>query len=177
MNVLLVGAGPVGYEKATAILKNAPSTKLRIVATQVSEEVASLKQHYSTVEIDQKAFSPDDLAGVHVLFLAVNNIALSAEIRTMARGRNILVNVADTPELCDFYMSSIVQKGNLKVAISTNGKSPTIAKRLRELLEECLPEELDELLDNMTKLRSTLRGDFAEKVRVLNEVTSSLKKK
>jgi len=81
------------------------------------------------------------------------------------------VNVADKPELCDFYMGSIVQKGNLKIGISTNGKSPTVAKRLKELFNDLLPEEIDQLLDNMQAIRSRLQGNFADKVNQLNAIT------
>jgi uncharacterized membrane protein YfcA len=82
--------------------------------------------------------------------------------------------VADKPELCDFYLGSIVKKGDLKLAISTNGKSPTVAKRLKEVLNESLPDELDATLQQMSALRETLSGDFADKVKQLNSVTSVL---
>ena len=85
--------------------------------------------------------------------------------------------MADTPDLCDFYLGGIVTKGNLKVAISTNGKSPTAAKRLRQLLEDVLPEELDDLLDNLNAYRETLKGDFEYKVKAMNEITEGLVKK
>jgi siroheme synthase (precorrin-2 oxidase/ferrochelatase) len=68
-------------------------------------------------------------------------------------------------------MGSIVQKGNLKIGISTNGKSPTIAKRLKDLFNELLPEEIDELLDNMQSVRNRLKGDFNDKVNQLNAIT------
>ena len=71
-------------------------------------------------------------------------------------------------------MSSVVQKGDLKVAISTNGKSPTVAKRLRAVLEETLPDELHTLLQQMTTIRGRIQGDFAEKVKSLNAVTAEL---
>jgi len=71
-------------------------------------------------------------------------------------------------------LGSIVQKGNLKIAISTNGKSPTIAKRVKELLNETLPDEIDELLGNMQLIRNKMGGDFAEKVKQLNEITKKL---
>ena len=71
-------------------------------------------------------------------------------------------------------MGSIVKKGNLKLAISTNGKSPTIAKRLRELFNELLPEELDEVLDNMQRIRNQLTDDFQGKVERLNLITKEL---
>ena len=78
------------------------------------------------------------------------------------------------PPFCDFYMGGIVTKGNVKVAISTNGKSPTTAKRLRQFFEEVLPENIDELVNNLNEYRNTLKGDFEEKVKALNEFTKSL---
>ncbi|HHZ96599.1 MAG TPA: bifunctional precorrin-2 dehydrogenase/sirohydrochlorin ferrochelatase, partial [Flavobacteriales bacterium] len=86
----------------------------------------------------------------------------------------VLVNVADTPDLCDFYMGSIVTKGDLKLAISTNGKSPTFSKRFRELLESILPDTLPETLNNLNAIRKTLKGDFTEKVKSLNKLTELL---
>jgi siroheme synthase-like protein len=88
-----------------------------------------------------------------------------------------LINVADTPELCDFYLGSIVQKGHLKIAISTNGKSPTIAKRIKQVLQEAIPDSLNEVLDKLQIIRDRLKGDFSEKVKQLNQITEVLVKK
>jgi precorrin-2 dehydrogenase/sirohydrochlorin ferrochelatase len=88
-----------------------------------------------------------------------------------------LINVADTPELCDFYLGGVVTKGDLKIAISTNGKSPTLAKRIREMLEEAIPENINDLLENLNKLRKSLKGDFESKVEQLNEITKIWKSK
>jgi precorrin-2 dehydrogenase/sirohydrochlorin ferrochelatase len=82
--------------------------------------------------------------------------------------------VADNPPLCDFYMGSIVTKGNLKIAISTNGKSPTLAKRLRQWLETFLPEETDALLDKLYVYRNKLKGNFEQKVLAMNKLTEKL---
>jgi len=78
------------------------------------------------------------------------------------------------PELCDFYLSSVVKKGNLKIAISTNGKSPTIAKRLKEVINNMIPDEMESVLDNMQTIRKGIDGDFSEKVRQLNDITKIL---
>ncbi len=85
--------------------------------------------------------------------------------------------MADTPDLCDFYLASIVKKGDLKIAISTNGKSPTMAKRIKEVLNDFFPEETQELLDNLNKIRAKFKGDFKEKVKLLNDITSVLVEK
>jgi precorrin-2 dehydrogenase/sirohydrochlorin ferrochelatase len=82
--------------------------------------------------------------------------------------------VADTPELCDFYLGGIVNKGNIKIAISTNGKSPTKAKRLRQFFEDVIPDEVDDLAQNLNRFRKTIKGDFALKVTKLNRLTKGL---
>jgi siroheme synthase-like protein len=94
----------------------------------------------------------------------------------MASERGILVNVADTPELCDFYLSSIVQKGNLKIAVSTNGKSPTLAKRIKQVIGDMIPDEVDDALSHLQAIRSKMKGSFHEKVKRLNDITKELVK-
>jgi len=85
-----------------------------------------------------------------------------------------LVNLADNPPYCDFYMGGIVTKGNVKIAISTNGKSPTMAKRLRQFFEDVIPADINELAENLNEYRKTIKGDFEQKVEAMNEFTKSL---
>lgn len=174
LQTLLVGAGPIGLEKLTTLLSNSPLAQIKIVASEIIPEVEELSRDLPNVQIQQKAFEVQDLDDVNLVIAATNNDTLNLEIRAAAKERKLLVNFADKPALCDFYLGSVVKKGDLKIAISTNGKSPTVAKRLKELLNESLPEDIDLALQQMAALRLTLEGDFAEKVRVLNEVTSVL---
>lgn len=174
LNVLLVGAGYVGLEKLTAILHNAPATKITVVAGIISEEVKQLAVHYPQVKMEERNYKTEDLDTIAVLVIAINNKETSAFIRNEAKAKNILVNVADTPDLCDFYLGSIVQKGNLKIGISTNGKSPTAAKRIKEVLNTALPAELDEVILNLHAVRNKLNGNFEARVKKLNEITKVL---
>lgn len=173
LHIVVVGAGPVGLEKLNAILNNSPQATITVVAEQVIAEVRDLSQAFK-VTILEKSFRPDDLDQAQIVVAATNNNVLNEQIRRAAHARRLLVNVADKPELCDFYLGSIVQKGNLKIGISTNGKSPTIAKRLKEVLNEGLPEDVEVTLQHMSALRDTLKGDFASKVEQLNKVTEIL---
>lgn len=174
LHTVLVGAGKVGLEKLTAILHNSPEAKVTVIALAVLPEVHLLAAEYKKLTIIQKTFDDSDLDNADVVIAATDNSELNNFIRESAHDRKLLINVADKPELCDFYLGSIVQKGDLKIAISTNGKSPTIAKRLKEVLNEGLPEELDITLQQMSELRNSLSGDFTDKVRKLNAVTSVL---
>jgi precorrin-2 dehydrogenase / sirohydrochlorin ferrochelatase len=173
LDTLIVGGGNVGLEKLTAILKNSPAAKVSLVARTIYEPIKALAEKYENVKLFERNFKLWDLWNKDLLILATNNRNLHETIRKFARSRRLLINVADTPDLCDFYLGSVVTKGNLKIGVSTNGKSPTISKRIREYLEEAIPEETNELLDNMSKIRDQIKGDFNHKVKVLNEVTSS----
>jgi uncharacterized protein len=173
LSVLIVGGGKIGLEKLSAILSNSPETDIKIVSITISEEVRKLANNYPNVELKERVFLPLDVDNRDVVIVAIDDKKESKRIRDIVKEKKKLVNVADKPELCDFYMGSIVQKGNLKIGISTNGKSPTIAKRLKDLFNELLPEEIDELLDNMQSIRNELKGDFNDKVNRLNAITKN----
>ncbi|MBU3714909.1 MAG: bifunctional precorrin-2 dehydrogenase/sirohydrochlorin ferrochelatase [Ferruginibacter sp.] len=177
LSLLIVGGGYVGMEKLSAVLQNSPCSKIRIVATVISDEIKELVKDFPEVILIEKPFESDDIDGADVVIAAVNDVAVSSSVVKAANERRVLVNAADKPDLCDFYLGSVVQKGNLKLAISTNGKSPTIAKRLKEVLNDCLPDELDELLNHMQSIRNSLKGDFQDKVNQLNDLTKSLVEK
>ncbi|MFI5138702.1 MAG: TSUP family transporter [Sphingobacteriales bacterium] len=174
LHTVLIGAGNVGLEKLTAILHNSPDARVTVIALSILQEVHVLAANYKGIKIVQKTFSDNDLNNADLVIAATNDSELNNFIRQSAHDRKLLINVADKPELCDFYLGSIVQKGDLKIAISTNGKSPTIAKRLKEVLNEGLPDELDDTLQQISTLRNSLNGDFAYKVRKLNALTSVL---
>jgi siroheme synthase-like protein len=171
LNILLVGAGNVGLEKLNSLLSNSPAARITIIAPRVKEEVRNLVEKHPYCSIEQREFDFTDLDGKDMAILATDSGALHEQIRVLASERGVLLNVADTPELCDFYLGSIVQKGDLKIAISTNGKSPTIAKRLKEVMNETVPAEIDEVLQNMQTIRRDMNGSFDEKVKQLNELT------
>ena len=174
LHVLLVGAGNVGLEKLSAILSNSPQTRVTIVAEKVASDVVLYAQGFPQVLILNKGFEEADLEGKDLVVVATDQPVLNEAIRKLAKERRLLINVADKPELCDFYLGSIVKKGDLKLGISTNGKSPTVAKRLKEVLQTNLPDELDQTLQQINKLRVTLNGDFAHKVKELNKATAIL---
>lgn len=173
-NTLLVGGGNVGLEKLEAMLNNSPAAKITLVADKVLPEIIALQHRFKSISIEQRKFQPEDLDNKQLVVLATDDYELHQHICYLCKQKEILVNVADTPHLCDFYLGSIVKKGNLKIAISTNGKSPTIAKRLKEVLQDNLPDELDEVLSNINLLRDNLKGDFSYKVKKLNNLTSGL---
>ena len=173
LNFLIVGGGNVAYEKLFFILKSSPRTKATVVAPMIREEVRELAGRHA-VELIEDTYDPAYLEGRHLVIATTDRPEVNHQVYEDARARNLLVNVADTPDLCDLYLGGIVTKGNLKIAISTNGKSPTLAKRLRQLFENIFPDDINQLLQNLHRYRSTLKLSFEEKVDRMNALTQEL---
>lgn len=176
LDMLIVGAGNVGFEKLFFILKNSPDAKITVVAPSINPEIIEYLNNRpgNGVKIIQREFRESDMQGRDLAIAATNIQALNIHVREVAKRHKVLVNVADTPDLCDFYLGSIVSRGPLKVAISTNGQSPTFAKRFRQVLEEILPNDVENLVANLKVYRDRLKGDFTEKVSALNKATAKL---
>jgi len=173
LQTLIVGGGNVALEKLTFLLKSSPNANVQMVAPFFRKETIALADKFN-VEMIRIAYDDSFLVDKDLVIAATDNFDVNKQIYQDAKSRNLLINVADTPELCDFYLGGIVTKGNIKIAISTNGKSPTMAKRLRQFFEDVIPDEVDELAQNLNHFRKTIKGDFALKVTKLNRLTKGL---
>jgi siroheme synthase-like protein len=169
--VLVIGGGPVAFEKLSNLLLHSPDARVRLVGTHIQPEIYQLAEEHAHVDLLEKSFDASDLTGIRLVISALNDIQLSEEIGAVVREKGLLYNAADKPELCDFYLGSVVSKGQLKIAISTNGKSPTMAKRIKEILNESFPEETDEVLENLYRIRTQLKGDIQSKIETLDRLT------
>jgi len=174
LRLLIVGGGAVGYEKLNAVISNSPATKIKIVADSIREEIITLADKNSNIVLIKRSYQDEDLDDADLVMVAVDDQRTSAAVQKDAKEKGVLVNVADKPELCDFYLGSVVKKGNLKIAISTNGKSPTIAKRLKEIFYDSLPDQVDDLLENMHLIRGQLNGNLSSRIIKLNKITQAM---
>jgi len=174
LSLLFLGGGYVAMEKLTALLNNSPETAITLVAIQISDEIKELALQYPKLTLIEKAYHESDIDDADLVIAAINDRSVSELVGIDARQKGKLVNVADKPDLCDFYLGSIVQKGSVKIAISTNGKSPTVAKRLKEVLNDMIPDEMENVLNNIQVIRKNIKGSFEDKVKELNTLTSGL---
>jgi len=173
LKVLIVGGGFVAEEKLTFLLKSSPDAHITMVSHMFREGTLDLAKK-GDVTLIRDVYSKKYLKGNHLVIATTNVPEVNIKIYKHCRKKGVLVNVADNPPFCDFYMGGIVTKGNVKVAISTNGKSPTTAKRLRQFFEDVIPENVDDLVKNLNEYRKTIKGDFEQKVDTLNEFTKGL---
>nr|WP_315217230.1 bifunctional precorrin-2 dehydrogenase/sirohydrochlorin ferrochelatase [uncultured Flavobacterium sp.] len=177
LNVLIVGGGNVGLEKLSFMLKSSPNANVEVVAKQFLPELETLVENHPSVKLTQSKFKKKMLKKRHLVIACTDNLEVNKRVYDLCRKKHLICNIADTPPLCDYYLGGIVTKGNVKIAISTNGKSPTTAKRLREFFEEIIPEDINKMVENLNEYRKTLKGDFQEKVDKMNEITQALKGK
>jgi precorrin-2 dehydrogenase/sirohydrochlorin ferrochelatase len=150
---LVVGAGQVALSKIDGLL--ASGAKVHVVAPQA---IASLSEWASAGKIswEQRKFEPADLDGVFLVVVAASHRELNERVFNEAQRRGVLCNVVDDPPNCDFYYPSVVRRGDLQIAISTNGCSPALARRLRHELEQQFGPEYEAWLRKLGSDRNRL---------------------
>lgn len=169
---LVVGAGTIGEPKIGSLI--AADALTRVIALSATATVADWAREGSIVW-EARPFAFADLDGVFMVIAATNSRELNAAIFNEARRRNILCNVVDDPEYCDFYYPAVVRRGDLQLAISTNGKSPALAQRVRRELEIQFGPEYGEWLEQLGKVRQELfasKIDPEERKRLLHRLAS-----
>ncbi|MGA3294589.1 MAG: bifunctional precorrin-2 dehydrogenase/sirohydrochlorin ferrochelatase [Candidatus Acidiferrales bacterium] len=155
---LVAGAGPVAEEKIDGLLR--AGARIRVVAPDATRRIQALARA-KKIRWDRREFRPPDLDGVFLVVAATSSPALHARIYRESRRREVLCNVVDDPEHCDFYYGSVVRRGALQIAISTAGHSPALAQRLRKQLERKFGDEYKQWLAELGKARKKL---FAQKI-------------
>ncbi len=173
LQILIVGGGHVALEKLEFLWKSSPDAHITMIAPFFREVTLDFLKG-KNIQLIEEQYHKQYLLNKHIVIATTDSPTVNQQVYNDCRAQMTLCNVADNPPLCDFYMGSIVTKGNLKIGISTNGKSPTLAKRLRQWLETVLPEDIDQLLDYLQQYRDSLKTDFEGKVKALNKLTKDL---
>ncbi len=131
--VLVVGAGNVGEAKIGGLLDT--GARIRVVALDASPAVREWARA-GEIELALRAFTEDDLHGAFLAIVATASRSLNERVYFEARRRGVLCNVVDVPDLCDFFYPAVVRRGDLQIAISTSGQSPSLAQKIRQQLEK-----------------------------------------
>ncbi len=129
---LVVGAGKVGEPKIGGLIET--GARIHVIALEASEAVHQWASA-GRITLEIRGFAPADLDGAFLAIVATASRDLNGSIYREAQRRGILCNVVDVPEHCDFYYPAVVRRGDLQIAISTNGQSPSLAQKLRQQLE------------------------------------------
>ncbi len=151
-NCLVIGGGPVGARKAATLEKC--GANVNVVSDEFSSHFDDLKP--TSINIQKKPYEKEDLKGISLVFAATNNAELNYQIKKDASMLNILCNVSDAIDYSDFILPSIVDKGDLVLAVSTSGESPAMAKQIRKDLEQQFGPEYSKMLKLMGNIRKKL---------------------
>lgn len=174
IQTLIVGGGNVGLEKVTFILRQSPKAKIKVVSKDFHPQLIRIAIENSNVKLAERSFQASDLDYVKLLILATNDTTVNKQIIALADERNILTNVVDEPSSCEFYTAAVTSRGPVKIAVSSNGSSPTLAKRLRDVFEESIPEDVELTAVQLNQIRNRINGELSVKIDQLNAITQVL---
>lgn len=152
---IVVGGNAVAAEKATALV--ASGARVSVYSLEFCAELLALAEEYAQVALVRKSYAPGDLAGAFVVVAVPGDEQQIEAIWQETQERGQPVNIVDVPRYCSFILPSILRRGHLTVAVSTEGASPALSKRIRQQLEEVFPQAYGTYIELAALARTYLR--------------------
>lgn len=156
---VVIGGGDVAERKVESLLES--GAKVSVISPKLTPALKKLASK-KKIEYCPKPYEPGDLEGFFLAYSATNNTEVNRVVFREAKKQGILLNVVDVPELCNFIVPSVVSRGDLLIAISTSGKSPAMAKKIRQQLEKEFGREYAIFLEMMGRIREKVLTKSAE---------------
>jgi precorrin-2 dehydrogenase / sirohydrochlorin ferrochelatase len=152
--VVVIGGGNIAHQKVVGLLK--AGAEVTVVSPELNPEMASLAGEGKFRHI-ARDYEAGDLEGYTLAFVATDDRSVNATVADEGKERRVWVNAVDDPPYCDFIMPAIAEQGDLIVALSTSGKSPAMARKMREEIEAFLTEDYALMLTLAAEVRAELR--------------------
>ncbi|MCG6169614.1 precorrin-2 dehydrogenase/sirohydrochlorin ferrochelatase family protein [Leptospira sanjuanensis] len=175
-NVLLIGGGKVALEKLPHLLD--AGAKITLIALETCREVAQILEKHPEIKVEYRSVEFSDLQGRALVFSATNDSDLNRRLSDYAHSWKIWINCADDPSNCDFYSAAVLDRGPLRVAISTEGNFAGLSGVVKTTLEELIPDEHENELQELIRLRKELKSilpDPEKRKKVLKDLLQTLK--
>lgn len=172
--VIIVGGGGVAVRKCSVLLD--AGARVTVIAPHLDSALAELHRN-GRLHHEARQFRPGDLEGAFLVFAATDNPQVNRSVTDEARARSILANSADGPEYGSFTLPAILNRGDLTIGVSTGGKSPALARVIRNQLETLYGQEYEHALEIMGNLREKLlteKGNSAYNKQIFNELAELL---
>jgi precorrin-2 dehydrogenase/sirohydrochlorin ferrochelatase len=166
---VVVGAGPIGEGKIRGLL--ATGARIRVIAIRATAAVRAWAAR-GDISLYERAFVPADLDSALIAVAATGSRELNEQIFRECRARGVLCNVVDVPGLCDFYYPAVVRRGDLQIAVSTSGQSPSLARRIREQLEKQYGPDYARWVTELGRTRRRILNSDLEATRKRELLTS-----
>lgn len=155
---IVIGGGAVAERKVATLLE--AGAVVTVISPHLTPELATLAA-CGKICLRQRVWQSGDLAAFFVVVCATDDEVVNATAAAEARQAGALVNVVDTPELCDFTLPALVSRGELQIAISTGGASPIFARRIREQIEELYNKDFGVYLQELAIIRQQMKAYLA----------------
>ena len=152
--VVVIGGGQIAERKVLVLLES--DARVTVVSPELTDGLASLAES-GRIQSVRRAYRHGDLAGAFLAIIGTDDSATNQEAAAEARAAHVLVNAVDDIANCDFIAPAVIRRGDLTVALSTNGKSPAMARWARQELESVLTPEYGDLLKVLEHVRIELR--------------------
>jgi len=170
-HILVIGAGPIALQKVKQLLST--DAHIHIIAKDISAEIYELQKCYSKLQINKREIAEEDIRNIDLLIVATSNTILNRKVTAIARERHIWVNSVDDVQNCDFFTSSTVDYGDVRIAISSDGTFPGLTRALRRLLQDILPQNDLPLLQALGKAREAFKTrvpNFQKRTIILRKI-------
>lgn len=153
-NCLIIGGGKVAERKVANLFEY--NARIKVVSPEVTDNLKRWSEK-GLITLYLRKFTQEDLDGIFMVFAATNDSHLNQQVSILCRAKGILLNAVDDPPNCDFYVPSVVRRNSLAIAISTEGKSPLFAKKLRQKIEGIIPEGYGWFVDLLGEIREKVK--------------------
>ena len=171
--VIVVGGGSVAQRKIQTLIEY--GAKVEVISRDLTTQLEQLISENRIRQIGRQ-FEERHLDGAFMVIAATDDARLNHEISMMARERGVLINTVDQPEDCNFIVPSVLKRGELVIAVSTSGRSPALAKKVRESLEKAFGSEYEYLVHMMGQIRKEVlakKWPTEDNTRIFREIIAS----
>lgn len=156
---LVVGGGAVAERKILSLLEC--GARVKMVSQKLTPCLRQLAER-GVIDYRQGEYQTEDLAGIFLAIGATSNKKVNRKLAGDCRKHNLLVNVVDDPEYSSFYVPAVTRQGSFQIAVSTDGKSPLLARKIKEELEQRYGPEYGKLTDLLGEIRERVLGEVAD---------------
>jgi len=154
--VLVIGGGKVATRKVKTLLNFGPS--ITVIARQTTDLIDKLAQE-GVIKLHKRSFNlKEDIKNKDAVIVALDDIDLQKSIYEKCSKENIPVNCVDSPAFCTFIFPSVIVRGDFVIGISTSGKAPLISKKVREFLENIIPDKIEDIVESVERVRNSNMG-------------------
>jgi uroporphyrin-III C-methyltransferase/precorrin-2 dehydrogenase/sirohydrochlorin ferrochelatase len=172
-STLVVGGGNIAFQKIQQLLES--KSKITVVSPECNQDVSDLI-YDGKIQWIQEYYHSKFIDSPKVVIGATSNKAVNKAIYDDAQKLGIPVNIVDQPKLCSFYLGSVHSEGDVKVAVSTNGKSPAVAKKIRNMIKQLLPKETASIVNELGKIRKSIQSSvdtYSERKQIFESIVEN----